>query len=191
MKQSLSAQEATARLSSVFSLFNVATGAFGLLTQEPARSELSKFVIRYDDRGEFQVTKDAPRPAHWVLSSEVKFYDVDYRHHALALLERFKRQAIIESFDVVRQFANYTPAWEELAQEPWFHFTLFYRHAVAHDGRWRFNASDKKKLPASFMNLKIDESMEGRSIEGFLDLFRASNLLKTMHLFVDGHRGRS
>jgi len=37
-------------------------------------------------------------------------------------------------------------------------------------------------------DVQIDESMAGVSIDGFLNLWQARQLLAKMHLFVAGHR---
>lgn len=169
-------------------IFDLSVGAYALLTEEPARSELSKYTVRYNDLGDFQATKTVPVPEGWALSCQIQFHDVDYRHAAQALVERSKRQAVIESFALIRGHSKDTPAWEEMSREPWFYFTMFYRNAVAHNGRWQFSLKDREQLPITFMNVRIDESMEGESIDGFLNLWKARQLLAKMELFVVGHR---
>lgn len=172
-------------------IFDLSVGAYALLTEEPARSELSKYTVRYNDAGDFQATKTDPVPTGWALTCQVQFHDVDYRNAAQALVERSKRQAVIESFDLIRGYAEDTPAWEEMKHEPLFYFTMFYRNAVAHNGRWKFSKRDKEKLPITFMNITIDESMEGKPIDGFLNLWKARQLLAKMERFVIGDRNIS
>jgi len=184
----ISEEEALDRLRAIREIFDLGVGAFALLTEEPARSELSKYVVRYSDMGAFQVTENDPVQEGWQSSLEIRFHNTDYRRAAAELLERSKRQAIIESFDVVRQFADETPNWDVLALEPWFYFTMFYRNAVAHNGRWKFDKKDRARLPMRFMNIPLDESMEDQSIDGFLNLWQARQLLAKMELFVLGHR---
>lgn len=184
----ISEEEALGRLRAIREIFDLSVGAFALLTEEPARSELSKYVVRYNDMGVFQATKTDPAPEGWQVSLEIRFLNTDYRRAAAALLERSKRQAIIESFDVVRQFVDETPNWDVITLEPWFYFTMFYRNAVAHNGRWMFGKKDKARLPIRFMNIPLDESMEDQNIDGFLNLWQARQLLAKMELFVLGHR---
>lgn len=180
--------EARLALMKLREIFDLSVGTYALLTEEPARSELSKYTVRYNDLGAFQATKTEPVPEGWRLSFQIRFHDVDYRHAAQALVERLKRQVIIESFDLIRGHSRGTPAWEEMSREPWFNFTMFYRNAVAHNGRWQFSPKEKEDLPVTFMNIRIDESMENKSINVFLNLWEARQLLAKMELFVAGHR---
>jgi hypothetical protein len=179
--------EVRLRLLKLREIFDVSVGAYALLTEEPARSELSKYTVRYNDAGNFQATKTEPRPPGWALTFEVRFRDTDYREAAQALVERAQRQTIIESLDLVRGYAKGTTAWDELDQELLFQFALLYRNAVAHNGQWDLS-KHREKLPLTFMNLTIDASMEGRSINGFLNLWKARQLLAKMELFVIGNR---
>ncbi|SEJ05422.1 hypothetical protein [Frateuria terrea] len=180
--------EVRLRLMKLREIFDLSVGAYALLTEEPARSELSKYTVRYNDLGAFQATKSDPTPEGWRLTYQIQFRDADYRQAAQALVERSKRQAIIESFALIREYSKDTPAWAEMSQEAWFYFTMFYRNAVAHNGRWQFSAKDRAKLPITFMNIRIEESMDGESIDGFLNLWKARQLLAKMERFVIGDR---
>jgi len=183
--------EVRLRLMKLREIFDLSVGAYALLTEEPARSELSKYTVRYNDLGAFQATKTDPMPVGWALTCQIQFRDTDYSQAAQALVERSKRQAIIESFALIREHSRNTPAWTEMSQEPWFHFTMFYRNAVAHNGRWQFSARDKARLPITFMNIRLDESMDGESIDGILNLWKARQLLAKMERFVIGDRNLS
>lgn len=183
------ADEVQLRLRELRSIFDLSVGAYALLTEEPARSELAKYTIRYNDQGAFQATKSDTAPEGWRLTQEIRFRDGDYRPAAEALVERTKRQVIIESFDLIRSHAKGTPAWDELGCEPWFDFVCLYRNAVAHNGRWEFKDDKvRSKLPITFMNLRIDETMEGLTINGFLTHWKARQLLGKLDLFLHGNR---
>lgn len=179
--------EVRLRLLKLREIFDVSVGAYALLTEEPARSELSRYTIRYNDAGDFQATQAKPKPPEWRLCLEVRFHDADYHEAAQALVERAQRQTIIESFDLIRSYAKGTPAWSELNQEPLFQFTLLYRNAVAHNGRWDLS-KHREELPITFMGLTIDASMDGEPIDGFLSLWKSRQLLAKMELFVIGNR---
>lgn len=183
--------EAVRLLTRIRQVFDVSVGAYALMTTEPARSELSKYTIRYDENGRFEASASPLSSDGWGMSCSIQFQDADYQPAASDLVERATRHAIVESMDVLQRFTRNTPAWEELEREPWFYFARLYRHAAAHDGSWQFTSVLRAQLPAQFMNRAVDEGMEGQSIEGFLDLFRARQLLATMQLFAQGHRGRT
>ena len=171
-------------------IFDLSVGAYALLTEEPARSELSQYTIRYNEVGEFQATKSEPRPVGGASSYQISFRDTDYRVAAKALVERTQRQAIIESLALVRDFSKGTAIWDKLNSEPWFNFALLYRNAVAHNGRWLLvEQKDLNRLPVTWCSFTIDRSLNEKNIDGCINLWEARQLLARMETYlIDQHR---
>lgn len=161
----------TLRQSFCFSL-----GAYALLTQEPASSQLAAYEVAVTNNTLTVLGKGSAHTPDSNMSYRIAFNSSLPASAALAVVRSSFNAMLSGSFEAVKH-------WPHAREQEWFHFSRHIRNAAAHNGRFRFDNSSG--LPASWRNMTIEESMEDASLEEFLGWFNGLQLNAVMNLFVD------
>lgn len=174
--------QATARrkLQEVRDIFTSSLGAYALLTEEPSKSQLSEFNIKFDDGGRLTVSRDAI-PATPGISYNIGFnygMDVD---SAKAVVEHTFRYMVLQSFEITKKYAPLTSK-----DQPWYNFAFNYRNAISHDGHWKL--TNKTMVPATWRRYTVDLHLDGQSIDDYFSWYHGMQLCGEMALFVEPPR---
>lgn len=175
----LTKDSALLRLKSARDAFWFSLGAYALLTNEPSRSELSKFAIQLDEFNNIAANRGEPSPNRGN-SYTIGFNAALDAASAKRIVEYSFRQMIIESFETAKEFEAKNTL--SLSSEPWYEFARHYRNGLAHNGRWSFRSA--KGLPLTWRNRTIDANLQGMSLDGFLTWFEGLQLCAQMNISI-------
>jgi hypothetical protein len=155
--------------------FCFSLGAYALLTQEPARSQVSSYDICVTNNNLSVVGTGTSHTADSNMSYRIAFNSSLPVNAALTVVRNSFYAMLAGSFEAVKSS-------HQVQQQEWFHFARHLRNAISHNGRFHF--TNDSGLPAKWRNLLIEQSMQGVSIENFLGWFDGLQLNAVMNLFV-------
>lgn len=114
-------------------------------------------------------------------------HDRDVLKHAFAqLFDTVHRAALKEMFEVTKKYCDETNQLKLLQSQNWYQFWRILRNCVSHDFKFHFGDHDRKKLPVSWGDVTITESMEGEFLtHGVLSRENILNFLEEVKSFID------
>ena len=77
------------------------------------------------------------------------------------LYETVHRAAIKELFEVTKYYCKESNQINTLKAQSWYQFWRILRNCFSHTFRFHFNSYDKSRLPVTWSDVTIDETMEG------------------------------
>lgn len=156
--------------------FCFSLGAYALLTQEPASSQVAGYEVCVTNNTLTVLGKGASHAPDSNMSYRIAFNSTLPEAAALAVVRSSFNTMLSGSFEAIKH-------WPQAKEQEWYHFARHVRNAASHNGRFHF--SNNSGLPARWRNMVIDNSMQGESLEAFLGWFNGLQLNAIMNLFVD------
>jgi DNA polymerase elongation subunit (family B) len=96
------------------------------------------------------------------------------------------RSALKEMFEVTKIYCKATNQLNKLSSQPWYQFWRVLRNCLSHDFSFNFNEYDIKKLPVTWSDVTIDESMDGQVLtHGVLLQEQLLGMLDEARIFVE------
>jgi hypothetical protein len=168
-------EETLAKLNTLRQSFCFSLGAYALLTQEPARSQVSRYDVCVTNNTLAVVGTGASQTADSNMSYRIVFNSSLPTDAALTVVRSSFYAMLSGSFEAMK-------GWDQVEQQDWFHFARHLRNAISHNGRFHF--TNEWGLPAKWRNLLIEQSMQGAPVENFLGWFDGLQLNAVMNIFV-------
>lgn len=168
-------EETLTKLNALRQSFCFSLGAYALLTQEPARSQVSGYDVCVTNNTLAVVSTGASHTADSNMSYRIAFNSSLPEDAALSVVRSSFYAMLSGSFEAVK-------GWHQVKQQDWYQFARHLRNAISHDGRFHF--TNGSGLPVTWRNLLIEQTMQGAPIENFLGWFDGLQLNSVMNLFV-------
>ena len=170
---------AVQRLEAAREGFWFSSGAYGLLTVEPSRSQLATLQIQILEVGTVSVTEAGSQPTRGT-GYQIGFNAGLSESSARQVVEYSFRQMILQSFEITKEYVSSNGL--SVAGEHWYEFARHYRNAVAHDGHWEIRGDSG--LPLTWKNKTLDVGMNGSSVDGYLSWYEGLQLCAQLINFV-------
>jgi hypothetical protein len=175
----LTKDDAIAKLKAARDGFWFSLGAYALLTNEPAKSELSRYDIKVYEDGNVMVSEgdtDRRRGTNYTIG----FNGALSESAARGVVDNSFRQMIIDSNHVIQAYVKSKNL--DVSQMPAVQFIRHYRNAIAHNGRW--NILSPKGLPLTWRNRTLTIDINEQPIYGFLTWFEGLQLCAQLNIFI-------
>ncbi len=157
-------------------------GAYALATQSPTKDYLEQFRVNLSGDNIHVLKESEQANDHW-LSYEVAFnHSLDDGSAKLFVNQTFQYM-ILETFEAAKKYAEINALLKDFQNQDFYSFSRHLRNAIGHNGVWTINLN-VKDLPATFRNKTIDLSLNGSSIDGFVDWVYGLQLCAAISVWV-------
>ena len=173
------------KMSYVRSAFVFSLGAYALATKSPTKEYLSQYKVKLSD-DKILVLNEADlleqSEQSW-LSYEIAFNGALDDGSARLFINQNFLYMILETFEAAKKYAESENLWGDFKNQDFYSFSRHLRNAIGHNGVWTINSS-VKDLPTTFRNKTIDLSLNGKSIDGFIDWVYGLQLCAAISVWV-------
>ncbi|MGH9439381.1 MAG: hypothetical protein ACRD22_16195 [Terriglobia bacterium] len=164
------------KINSLRQSFCFSLGAYALLTQEPAMSQVANYNVCVTNKSLTVFQEGHQHKPDSNLSYRIAFNASLPSDAALEVVRTSFYAMLAGSFEAVKH-------WERVRLQSWYHFARHVRNAASHNGLFHF--SDSSGLPVTWRNLTIAASMQDMALSEFLGWFDGLQLNASMNLFID------